>query len=101
MADTERVTLMRRWRLHPWQQVMILKGNLEACRWAAGKFSSDYARLLQMLQQAMAMHSYQKLGITSSYRQIMVHTGPDDAVAVFLFGEDGVLASVSVVESDG
>lgn len=60
---------------------------------------SDMGRLLGMLRHVAAPASYQALDVTTEGRTVIIHTGPDDAVAVFEFTGPGALLTVSVDES--
>ena len=60
---------------------------------------SDMGRLLGMLRHVAAPASYQTLDVTTEGRTVVIHTGPDDAVATFEFDGPGALRTVSVTES--
>jgi hypothetical protein len=65
---------------------------------------SDFRVMLMLLSAAEANHpEYQRLAVTESDGcRIQIHTGPDDAEAVFKFDpESGKLVGVSVVEAHG
>ena len=43
--------------------------------------------------------SDQQLEIVAANRSVLIHTGPDDATATFVFDEAGTLVGVSVEEA--
>lgn len=62
--------------------------------------ATDREAFWRMLAGASALHGYQQLSLKQpDSRRIVIETGPDDAAAVFGFGEDGQLKTVSVVEA--
>lgn len=59
---------------------------------------TELEQLTAMLAHA-EVKPYQKLTVEDDGTVVTVHTGPDDAVAVFGFDATGRLAAVSVDES--
>jgi hypothetical protein len=60
--------------------------------------STEREQLIAMLSHA-EVRNYQKLAVGVSAAVVTVHTGPDDAIAMFSFDASGRLAAVSVDES--
>jgi hypothetical protein len=60
---------------------------------------SDMGRLLGMLRGVADLGSYQVDFASTEGRTVVIHTGPNDAVAVFEFTGPGALRTVSVTES--
>lgn len=62
--------------------------------------ATDREVFWRMLAGADSLHDYQQLSVRQpDERRIVIETGPDDAAAVFGFGPDGQLKTVSVVEA--
>jgi hypothetical protein len=60
---------------------------------------SERQQLLDMLEHATGKASWHHLEVTENGQAVNVHTGPDDAIAVFGFDAEGNLVTVSVDES--